>query len=451
MNRISRHFLAAAVGACLAVTAVAPAQVAPDRLARLGTDLTPVGAERAGNADGTIPAWTGGLPVAAIDQAVGYTDPFAAEIPLFRITAANVEQYKGLLSSGHLALFKRDPKSFWMNVYPTHRTAAYPEAVLAEVKNQAPLARTQGDHILDVGRTTVPFPVPADGVQVMWNHVYRWRGGSVERRVMFAPVQGNGSFYVARLYQNVVFDQQGYMEKPLPGRLYTSGLFFYAPPSAIGLRNITWEPTDPVSGDRARWAYIPQTLDTRRLPSYDYDTLEPYSGGLRTADQTDGWNGAPDRYEWKLVGKRELLIGYNSFRLADRNLPYAAILRPHGVDPDLLRYERHRVWVVEATLKPGKRHRYFKRIFYVDEDTWQVAQEEIYNEKGQLFRFGDHQEMQFYDVSVPWYAATIHHNLATGAYLVYGLSNKEPGPWRWGFKGKNSDYMPSNLRGIGQR
>jgi hypothetical protein len=436
------------IGLACGLAGIAPAQVAPEQLARLNSDLTPVGAERAGNADGSIPAWTGGLAkTPPVDRKVGYVDPFAADTPLYTITAKNAEQYKDLLSNGHLALLKRDAKTFKMDVYPTRRSAAYPEEVLLEIPKQAPLARTEGYRVLNVGRTTVPFPIPANALQVMWNHVFRWRGGSVERQFVFAPVAGNGSYFLAKQYQNVVFDQQGFMERPLPGRLYTSGTLYYSPPSALGLRAITWEPIDPVEKTRARWVYVPQTLDTRRLPSFDYDTLEPFTGGLRTSDEADGWNGAPDRYDWKLLGKRELLIGYNAYKLADRNVPYAAIIRARNVDPDLLRYERHRVWVVEATLRPGAHHRYYRRVFYLDEDTWQVAQEEIYNAKGVLVRFGDHQMMQYYDVMVPWYAVTIHHDLATGSYLVHGLANSEPA-WRWGFKGHNADYLPSNLRAI---
>jgi len=264
-------------------------------------------------------------------------------------------------------------------------------------------------------------------------------------------VTGSGSFYLVRFRQNVAFDQQGYMEKPHPGRLYASQSLFLSPPAAIGSCAATWEPIDPVAEPRARWVYLPQTLDTRRLPSYDYDTIEPMTGGLRVADENDGWNGAPDRYDWKLLGKRELLIGYNAYKLADRTLRYADIIRARNLDTDLLRYEVHRVWVVEATLAKGHHHRYYRRVFYVDEDTWQVAQEEIYTAKGQLFRFADHHMIQYYDVMVPWYAAMVYHDLRSGAYLVSYLSNQEPFPTRWGFVGRNSDYLPSNLRGMGLR
>jgi hypothetical protein len=430
-------------------SAAASPTLGADQVARLGKDLTPLGAERTGNADRTIPEWDGGLAKSEIDPAVGYVDPFAADRPLYTITAQNAEQFKEVLSAGHLALFKRDARTFRMNVYPTRRSASYPAEVVAEIAKQAPLVRSEGDHIYDVGRTTVPFPIPANGLQVMWNHVFRWRGGSVERRIIWAPVAPTGKFFVVKFNQNVVFDQQGYMERPLPDRLYASAVYWLSPPSAIGQRAALWEPIDPAGDARARWVFVPQTNDTRRLPSFDHDTLEPFTGGLRTADQNDGWNGSPERYDWRLVGKREMIIGYNAYKLAAKGLAYANIIQAKNVDPELLRYEVHRVWVVEATQREGRRHRYFRRIFYVDEDTWQVAQEEVYAQKGALIRFGDHQMLQYYDVQVPWYAATIHHDMGSGSYLVYGLSNAEPVGYRWGFKGLNSDYLPSNLRGLG--
>lgn len=433
-----------AVGSPGAETPQAPAQDA----AQLAADLTPVGAERAGNADGSIPAWTGGLAkTPPIEWEVGYADPFADDTPLFTITAANAEQYKDILSAGHMALLKRDARTFFMNVYPTRRSAAYPEDVLAEVRRQIGIARTDGYHVRNVGHSTVPFPIPESGLQVMWNHVFRWRGGSCERQFIFAPVQGNGAFFAVTLHQNLAFDQHGYMQESRKGRLYNVNTYYLSPPSALGTRTVTWEPIDPVSEARARWQFVPQTLDTRRLPSFDYDTMEPYTKGMRTADENDGWNGAPDRFDWKLVGKRELLIGYNGYKLANRTLQYQAIVRPRNLDPQLLRYERHRVWVVEATRR--KSHRYYRRIFYVDEDTWQVAQEEVYTEEGQLWRFGDHHMIQYYDVQVPWYAATIHHTLKTGAYIVAYLNNAEPFPTRWGFKGRMVDYLPTSLRAQG--
>lgn len=431
--------LMAPIGAAAAVTA--------EQAARLDADLTPVGAERGGNADGSIPAWTGGLPKSApIDPLVGYVDPFAQDPVLFTITAGNVDGYRERLTAGHLALLRLHPQTFRMNVYPTRRSAAYPEEVLTEVRKQAPFARTDGDHVLDVGKSAVPFPIPADGLQVMWNHVFRWRGGSIVRQYTWFPVARNGRYFKARFRDALAFDQQGYMVQSRTNRLYNVTGFYLDPPEYAGSLMLLWEPIDQVAESRASWSLDPNTLRLLREARRAYDDLAPATGGLRTADQYDAWNGAPDLYDWRLVGKHERFIAYNSYRLSDKKLKYKDILKPHHPAPALLRYELHRVWVVEATLKPGAVHRYHRRIFYVDEDTWQVAQEEIYDRNGKLWRFGDHQAMQFYDVLVPWYRATIHYDLAADGYLMSYLDNEERFAWRWGRKGQIDDFLPNNLQ-----
>jgi hypothetical protein len=188
-----------------------------------------------------------------------------------------------------------------------------------------------------------------------------------------------------------------------------------------------------------------------RQPSLAYDDLDRRTQGLRTVDQYDGWNGAPDRYNWTLLGKREMYIAYNSYKLSSKKLKYADMLLPGHVDPALLRYELHRVWVIEATLRPGMRHRYPRRIFYLDEDTWQVSMEEDYDSDDRLWRFGDHQAMQFYDAVVPWYRATINYDFRSGAYLASDLDNESDIPRQWGWIGDINDFLPVNLRRLGTR
>ena len=188
-----------------------------------------------------------------------------------------------------------------------------------------------------------------------------------------------------------------------------------------------------------------------RTPSLAYDDLDRRTQGMRTSDQFDGWNGAPDKYDWKLLGKREMFIAYNSYKLSDKKLKYANIIKPGNLNADLLRYELHRVWVVEATLRPGEYHRYPRRIFYLDEDTWQVSMEEDYDSDGALWRFGDHPQMQFYDVLVPWYRATVTYDFKANAYLASELDNESRRKTQWGWVGEINDFLPVNLRRLGTR
>ena len=82
----------------------------------------------------------------------------------------------------------------------------------------------------------------------------------------------------------------------------------------------------------------------------------------------------------------------------------ADVLKPLHVNPDLVRHELHRVWVVEGTLKEGKRHVFSKRVMYFDEDTFQLAAADLYDARGQLWRYQETYAMQYYDANVPWYS-----------------------------------------------
>ncbi len=428
-----------------------PAAVTPEDITRLESDLTPVGAERAGNAAGTIPPWNGGLPQQDIDPAVGYVDPYADDPLLFTITADNAARFAENLSAGNLEMFRLYPDSYQMQVYPSRRSANWPQHVLDEVKIQAPLAYTQDYGLFDVGKSAVPFPITNDPLQMMWNHSLRWRGGSVKRIYSWFPVDRRGRYFAVRILEALAFSQQGYMKKPRANRLFNIYGLYLSPANIEGQITLVWEPINPTANSRQTWTYQTVSRRVQRSPSLDYDKLDPRTQGLRTADQYDGWNGAPDLYDWKLLGKREMYIPYNSYKLSSKNLKYADILHPGHVNPDLLRYELHRVWVIEATLRPGKRHRYPRRVFYLDEDTWQVSMEEDYDRDGNLWRFGNHPAMQFYDVMVPWYRATIFHDLRAGAYLASDLENETILPRQWGWIGDINDYLPVNLRRLGTR
>lgn len=184
------------------------AAVSSDEAAKLGTSLTPLGAERAGNADGSIPAWTGGIPkdAGAVDDKGFLSDPFASEKPLFTITAQNVDKYKDKLTPGQLAMFKRYPDTYKIPVYTTHRTATVPDAVMEATKHNAVKTNlVQGGNGLENFELANPFPIPKSGLEVIWNHITRYRGGSVRRFVTQATPQPNGIYSLVYFQDEFVF------------------------------------------------------------------------------------------------------------------------------------------------------------------------------------------------------------------------------------------------------
>ena len=453
MTLLSKTMLALAAATYMVATG-ASAAISQEQAAKLGgPEFTPMGAERAGNAAGTIPEWA---PLKTLPA--GYTpgqplvDPYAADQPMFSITAANYEQYKDNLSPGQIALLKRYPNTFKMDVYPSRRSAAYPQAVYDQVKTGAVKAElAEGGNGLKALVSDAPFPMPASGIEVIWNHIVRYRGGSVKRSYTQIPVQANGNF------SPVVFDDQITWANYIKEEIDPNRLFFYmqsivAPARLEGTVLLVHENIDQVKEPRAAWVYNAGQRRVRRAPDVAYDGPGTASDALRTADDLDLYNGAPDRYDWKLLGKQELYIGYNGYRLLNKKASYKDILQPGHLNPAYLRYELHRVWVVEGTLKSGERHVYAKRTFYVDEDTWQISVADLYDGRGEMWRVKEAHNMSHYQVPVPWYAVEVSYDLISGRYLPIGLENEISGyTYQWDYPATSGEYTPAALRRAGKR
>lgn len=432
------------------------AAVSPDEAAKLGNTLTPVGAEMAGNASGTIPAWTGGLPAnaGAVDPRGFLADPFANEQPLFTITAQNVDQYKDKLTPGQLAMFKRYPESYKMPVYPTHRSATLPAAVLEATKQNAVNTRmVEGGNGLENFQTANPFPIPKDGLEAIWNHITRYRGGSVRRVVTQATPQPNGSYSLVYFQDEFVFRDAltDYDSSKSSNVLFYFKQRVTAPSRLAGNVLLVHETLDQVKEPRLAWLYNAGQRRVRRAPQVSYDGPGTAADGLRTSDNLDMYNGAPDRYDWKLEGKKEIYIPYNAYKLDSPSLKYSDIIKAGHINQDLTRYELHRVWHVTATLKSGERHIYAKRDFYLDEDTWQAALIDHYDGRGTLWRVAEAHAQYYYDNQVPWYTVETLYDLLSGRYLALGMKNEEKQAYDFNYKASGSDFTPAALRQAGVR
>ena len=432
------------------------AAVSADEAAKLGTTLTPLGAEMAGNADGTIPAWTGGLPknAGAVDARGFLQDPFASEKPLFVITAENVEQYKDKLTPGQLAMFKRYPQSYRMPVYPTHRSATVPDSVIEATKRNATnTVMVQNGNGLANFDTANPFPIPQNGLEVIWNHITRYRGGSAKRFVTQATPQANGSYSLVYFVDEFTF--RGALADVDKSK--ESNVLFYfkqrvtAPSRLAGNVLLIHETLDQVKEPRLAWLYNAGQRRVRRAPQVSYDGPGTAADGQRTTDNFDMYNGAPDRYEWKLNGKKEIYIPYNTYKLDSPDLKYADVIKAGHINQDLSRYELHRVWHVTATLKQGERHIYAKRDFFIDEDTWQASAIDHYDGRGTLWRVAEAHNQYYYNHQVPWYTVETLYDLLSGRYLALGMKNEEKQAYEFGFPAKESDYTPAALRQAGVR
>ncbi|HZJ93842.1 MAG TPA: DUF1329 domain-containing protein [Thiopseudomonas sp.] len=432
------------------------AAVSADEAAKLGTSLTPFGAEKAGNAEGTIPAWTGGLATdaAAVDSRGFLSNPFAGEKPLFTITAQNVEQHKDKLTPGQVAMFKRYPDTYRMPIYTTHRSVNMPAEVVAATKNNALNANmVQGGNGLEKFGVANAFPIPQSGLEVVWNHITRYRGGSVKRYVTQATPQTNGSYSLVYFDDEFVFPNK---LKDYDASKPSNVLFYFkqkvtAPSRLAGNVLLVHETLDQIKEPRMAWLYNAGQRRVRRAPQVSYDGPGTAADGLRTSDNLDMYNGAPDRYEWKLNGKKEVYISYNNYELDSPKLKYADIIKAGHINQDLARYELHRVWHVTATLKEGERHIYAKRDFYIDEDTWQAAAIDHYDGRGNLWRVAEAHALHYFNKQVPWYTLEALYDLQSGRYLALGMKNEEKQSYEFGAVSSSGDFTPAALRQTGVR
>jgi len=432
------------------------AAVSADEAAKLGTTLTPLGAEKAGNADGTIPEWTGGLKTDAAPLKSGHlTNPFKDEQPKFVITAQNAEQYKDKLTAGQLAMFKRYPDTYKIRVFPTHRSVAVPDEIYAAAKTSA--LNTElvegGNGLANFTESRYyAFPIPQNGLEVVWNHITRYRGGNVRRNIVQATPQTNGSYTMVHFEDEVAFPSG--MTDLDPERAKNALLFFKqrvtAPSRLAGNVLLVHDSLDQVKDPRQAWIYNAGQRRVRRAPQVAYDGPGTASDGMRTTDNFDMFSGAPDRYDWKLVGKKELYVPYNSFDIASSDLKYDDIIKAGHANQDLARYELHRVWEIEATLKSGERNIYAKRRFFVDEDSWTIVQSELYDGRGQLWRVGEAHSLQYYQHKVPAYAFEALYDIISGRYIAIGMSNEEK-PHEYGYRASARDFTPAALRNAGVR
>jgi hypothetical protein len=460
----TKKFLAAASACALTLGLVpaletAHAGISAEQAARLGADLTPLGGEKAGNAAGTIPAWDGGLSSSAkagfpnFQPAGHHPDPYASDKPLFTITAANMNQYADKLTEGHKALLKQY-KDYFLKVYPTHRSAAVPQRIYDATKRIATTANlTAGGNGVTGAAEGIPFPIPNEGVQIFWNHVLRYRADAAQRIIGQAPMTASGS------YTLVKFKDEFYMAYSLAGateaKLDNVILYFIqetiAPARVAGEILLVHETLDQSKEKRRAWLYNPGQRRVRRAPDVSFDNPGTNADNLRTSDQFDMYNGSPERYTWKIVGKKEMYVPYNAYTLHSDKVKYSDILKPQHINQDLARYELHRVWVVDSVLRPGTSHVYKRRTLYVDEDSWQILVVDCYDTRDQLWRVQEGHVIEYYDVPSLWTTLELVMDLQNRRYLALGLVNEEPKTYDFTIKRTIANYQVSALRSLGVR
>lgn len=431
------------------------AEITTEQIARLGVDLTPLGGEKAGNPRGTIPVWSGGLTKSPEHYVAGqhYVDPFAEDTIEFTITIANMDQYVDQLTIGHQTLLKTYSDSFSMNIYPTRRSAAAPQYIYDATRQIAASAKLTADgNGVENAVIGIPFPVPSNGLEIIWNHILRWRGNNVAREIVQAAPTREGRYNEVKFFDRLSFH---YSNPDISIDQLNNILIYFqqevkAPAKLAGSILLIHETLNQKKENRKAWLYNPGQRRVRRIPNIAFDNPGIASDGLRTNDQLDMYNGSPELYHWRLVGKKEIYVPYNNYRLQYPIFRHKDILKPLHINMDIPRYELHRVWIVEANLKPGLKHIYKKRVFYIDEDSWQILVVDQYNYHDQLWRISEGFAINHYNVPNLWTTLEVHTDLQAGRYIAIGLTNENE-PYQFSEQYNDDRYTISSLRRSGRR
>jgi len=429
------------------------AAVSSEEAAKLKSEFTPFGAEKAGNREGTIPAWDGGYTTVWPGYQSGQPrpDPFASEKPLFQVTAKNVDQYADKLSDGMKALLKRLP-TFRVDVYPTHRTAAAPQWVYDNTFQNATRAKTAPDGLaVENVYGGIPFPIPKTGAEVMLNSQFAWRGEAWGYDFSSYIVTGGKPVMVTQAtfdFQLPYYYRDGSLDS-FNGVLAYSKLTTTGPPLRAGESTLIYDPANYFKEDRKAWQYLPGQRRVRRTVNLSYDTPNFVTSGFTLFDEGFLFNGALDRYDWKLLGKKEMFVPYNAHEFHAKKLNQ--VLGPQHINPDSVRWELHRVWVVEATLAAGKRHAIPKRHIYLDEDTWLAILTEGWDANNQLWHVG-----HAFPVIVPEMPAvlvipSVTYDLVKRGYVATSLFNERDRHVQVKSRSPQSDFSPAALAGEGVR
>ncbi len=436
----------------LIATATSPAfaKVSPDEASQLGDALTPLGAVKAASEDGRIPEWTGGLTQPPPDYKPGglLVNPFADDKPLFTITAQNLDEYRKELTAGQIALFEQYPDTYKMPVYPSRRSAALPEYIYQEsIKNALRAELVNGGNGIAGTVAGFPFPIPKSGMEAMWNHVLRYNTTGYKGYVNSAVVHPDNSYKVVRSYFEFAmrYNRPDTTLENFDNKNQFIFIKTVSPPSSAGEAALIHIPLDRSASETGLWVYNPGQRRIRRVGKVGYDNPITELDGLLTHDQVDMFNGELDRYDFKLIGKQALYVPYNNYELYSQEHTYDDLLKTGHMNRDLTRYELHRVWVVEATVREGQSHIYQKRVFYIDEDSWQILLQDMYDTRGQFWRTAESYAVVFYQVPVLINLLQVHYDLQSRQYVVLNMTNEEKKLIEWNTDLEPGYFNPQNL------
>jgi Protein of unknown function (DUF1329) len=386
------------------------------------------------------------------------------EKPVVIITSANLQQYADKLSPGELDMFKNKP-GYEMRIYPTHRSCVIPDWVKANSKENAGFAKLDatGNYLVTAKLPGAPFPEPKTGAEAMWNYLVHYRGvGYIYPRVVTAasPAPGNTTWIEPVEEPWTMYYPWGKKGQTTPDQVndkYFYIYYGYTEPTAFagqGANQLYHFSAQIVE----TYYYFPGQRRVRRLPAYNYDTPQIGFENNYTQDDIYMFYGAIDRYDWKIVGHKDLYVPYNSFGMYRFDVPYHNVMKDDVINPANRRYELHTVLQVEGTIKSGSRNISEKRVLYLDEDSWNATSGEDYDGQGKLWKVREGFMLPVWELgSACDSPSMVNYNLSNGRYVHDGGITGQGKDIQWFTEPGNNviftdDYYSSEaLRGRSER
>ena len=426
--------------------------------------LTPSGAEREGNKDGSIPPWQGAeapLPGWEWGKNRRASWKHGNEKPLFTIDAANADQYADKLSAGQLAML-RQRKDYRMDVFPSHRTCGVPEFVAANTRKNLDTAKISADgwSLKDATVPGYPFPIPADGLQAMWNAKMRYRGVGIDYKgtiTAVSPRRGSTEWIRADSEQTLFIPWGAKGSNALSSFPPVEFFVYFAYTAPTALAGQALAITQYLNqAENETFYYFPGQRRVRRMPTYSHDSPQIGMENQYTLDEPNVFNGALDRFDWKLIGKKDMIVPYNGFGGHDFKTKFEDVAGSDFIAPGHRRYEMHRVWVIEATVKAGMRHSAPKRTIYLDEDSWAPVMMVDHDGQGKVAKLREGFLIPVFETGSCDVMAMVQHNLAEGRYVLDTHTIGTGKDIRWfteanGPRFKAGFYTADNLRAISER
>ena len=248
----------------------------------------------------------------------------------------------------------------------------------------------------------VPFPNidmndPHSGAKVVWNFTYSQPRADVQdlSKFAFLLIDGETGLERRQFWGYLRYYMKGLVRdtnNPVEGDgtiLDKLLLWAWYPQDIRGLGTFTLRYDTGKLPDV--WAYVRTVRRVRRLSGGPW--MDPIGGTDQLQDDIEIFNAHPSWYQsYKILEKRPILYVANSLKptwvedAADpiQQHPRVDLENPPYWNP-VDNWEPREVYVVESI--PPAEHPYSKKIFYVDAGNWRPIFGEMYDKKGEFWKF----------------------------------------------------------------